>query len=307
MNSGLRRINLNLLMNLDALLRLKNVSKAAESLHITQSAMSNALNQLRTILDDPILVRHGSQMLPTEKAIALAPQVSTLIDQMEGVFTQKPTFDPAISERIFTIGMSDHAEFAILPRLLRTVSTAAPGIEIRVEHYNNLMNIDPLLQGQIDVVLGSVFPQMSCLYREVLYPLRAIVLARSDHPLMQQKLTLKRYLSAKHLRIAYQSQPELTFIDKELGALGHQRAVQVTIPHVLPALFMLQNTDLLASMPDFLSPELRKSLKLSAQPLPFSLPDIQLSQLWHKIKANDPAQIWLRTQIKNAAQTCLQQ
>lgn len=298
---NINKINLNLLKTLGALLTERHVSRAAEKLYLSQSAVSNSLNQLREVFQDELLIRAGVEgMTPTPRALELQPQVHQVLQKINQLIFTDKTFNPNTSNRKFKLGMSDHTEFCILPNLLDILCKHAPDVELSVQHVNQLNGNEPLQNGELDLVIGCLFSDSANLVTEDLFDIKGVVAARKSHPLMQKRMTLKQYLSAKHLRIQYRQDNEPTNIDKALLALGETRDVTLSIPHVLPALFSLQHNDLLATIPNFVPDKLARKLNLAIQPIPFKMNLVPTQQTWHRRFDNDPGHQWLREMIKLA-------
>ena len=301
----LRKINLNLLLALDALLSECHVTRASKKLFITQSAMSNSLNQLRELFNDELLVRGPKGMLPTPLAIKLKPKLKQLLESMNTFFAHENEFNPATSTRTFHIGMSDHAEFLLLPKLLTMLTIQAPHVEVSIQHLNSVVNDHRFTTQDLELGVGCMVQNTSNLYTTPLFNIRGQVIARKDHPLMQKRLTLKRYLNAKHLRITYhKNQLRITSnVEMALAEMGKARDIQATLRHVLPALFCLQDSDLIATIPNLLTPDLAERLHLALQPLPFKIHSCQTFLAWHNSTDQDPGLQWLRSEILKAAET----
>ncbi|ODN41907.1 LysR family transcriptional regulator, partial [Piscirickettsia litoralis] len=240
--TDLSRINLNLIVALDALITEKHVTRAGERIHISQSAMSAILAQLRLLFNDPLLVRDGKAMTITPKAAALQPKIKQVLQQINQLVA--PTeFNPKTSTRTFYIGMSDYAEFIVLPKLLPLLSIEAPGIRLKIKHLNGLDRKEPFIEKQLDLGIGVTFDKKSeALDSEALFIDRTACLADKDHPLMQRPLQLDEYLQAQHMVVVFPEAPFQSRIDTRLKQLGHQRNAIITLSHMLPALHALKNT-----------------------------------------------------------------
>lgn len=299
----LRKINLNLLLALDALLSEKHVTKAAEKLFLTQSAMSNSLNQLRNIFDDQLLIRGPKGMLPTALATQIHPQLKILLESMSAFFTHETKFNPATSDRVFNIGMSDHAEFLLLPKMLKIIEHQAPNIELAISRLNYARNEQTFTNNEIELGIGSLIKGQLNLMKKPLLEIKGLVVARKDHPLMQKKITLKRYLNAKHIRILYRGpeQRHMSNVENALANMGESRDTALTLQHVLPVLFTLQESDLIATVPNILSPELADKLGLAIQPIPFKVDACKTYLLWHASTDEDLGLKWLRSVALEAA------
>ncbi len=148
---GIGRFDLNLLRNLDALLKERNVTNAAHLLELSQPAMSNSLRRLRELFDDPLLIRTSEGMTPTERALALQPIVREVLATVEQAVQPQTNFDPATSDKTYTLGMNDYGATILLPPLLRHLTRLAPKIRLRTRHYAHGSQYDDLSSGAIDL------------------------------------------------------------------------------------------------------------------------------------------------------------
>jgi DNA-binding transcriptional LysR family regulator len=301
---NISRINLNLLVTLDALLTERHVTRAGERIGITQSAMSSALNQLRGLFADELLVRSPKGMILTTRATELVPQVKKIVDQLQGLLTNQQIFDPLTAERVFTVGMSDYMETILLPKLCQKLRKTAPHVKLKVKHINYFSVSEPI--DNYEVELGIVFKvekleEAPKLHIENLFSVNAVCTARADHPLMNKKITLDDYTTASHIKVEYEKIPQQNRIDVALKKLGKSRKLPIIVPHYLPVLFALSNTQLLATIPDIFPEKILNSLNLKAQQLPFLIPPIEVVQVWNEQYDNDPGHYWLRGVIKEVS------
>lgn len=300
---NIRRINLNLLVALDALLTEKNVTQAGNNIHITQSAMSSALARLRELFNDPLLIREGRAMKLTSKALELAPKVHEILLQIER--TIMPTdFDPKSSEHTFRIGMSDYVEFVLLPKLLPLLDKVAPNVRLKITHLNALDKREPFDEMQLDIGIGIVFDKThESLSTELLFTDTSACVADAKNPLLQKKLTLQKYLQAKHMVIIFPEEPYRSCIDITLDKLGYKRNSVIAVPHMIPGLFALANTALLVTTTSIIAHSIAKSLKLAIQKPPFKTELVEVKQAWPKQFDNNSGHKWLRHMIKQAAES----
>lgn len=166
--NDLRRIDLNLLVILDALLSEQHVTRAAERLHLSQPAVSHALARLRDLLGDALLVRQGSSLVPTARALELAMPLAEALAQVQALL-EPNRFDPASAKRTFRVAMSDYSAAIFLPGLVRTLRREAPGIDLQIIQASREGMLDGVLNGDIDLAAG-VFPTClpSCAARRCL-------------------------------------------------------------------------------------------------------------------------------------------
>ncbi len=298
---NIKKINLNLLIALDALLSEQNVSRAADKIFITQPAMSNSLTQLRQLFNDKLLVRSGNKMKLTPLAEDLSPKIKNILDKIEETVINREPFDPKNTKRLFRIGISDYGEFVFLSHLAEKLALRAPNISFKLIHMNTLSDPTVFLEGKIDLGIGINQLDSPAINSEELFAEEAVCVARGNHPLMKN-LTLKNYLSAKHLAIAYQDENTRTVTDLSLQEFNVTRDIVIAVPHMLAALFALPQTSYIATVPKRLGIALKKTLKLTIQKPPFKIPTVIISQAWHKRFDNDQGHLWLRQIIKEIAE-----
>ncbi len=296
---NLSKINLNLLVALDALLTERHVTHAAHKVFVTQSAMSIALSQLRELLQDDLLVRSQQGMIPTKRALELHPQVQRLLNEIKTIVYATSVFDPSTASRVFQIGMSDYLELVILPRLIKKIAQVAPGITFKFSHLNSLDQYTPEM-GQLELALGVIcqgkaapFMETESLFRDT-----AVCVGRKNHPLLAKPLTLKKFLQAKHISTNLYAGPVLTRVDKALQDLGHEREVVISLPHMIPALYLVKETDFLLASVELLAKEMVEELGLVMHKIPFPIPPVDIYMAWPKYLATDPAHLWLRNLVR---------
>ena len=297
---NISRLNLNLLLALDALLTEGSVTRAAEKTFITQSAMSNALHQLREIFQDELLIRDGKKMILTARAQQLAPQLHQVLMQIEQVLSEQ-NFNPATSERTFTIGMTEYTNFLLLPILYKIVRQQAPGVKLQVKHITLFSEAVLLEQNEIELGIGMLREPITVLF-DKLFSDRIVCVAGVNHPLMQKKkLTLEDYLAANHLCFMVQSVSYPYITDTILANLGYSRNVVLRVPHIIPALYTSAANDLLVTVAEGIAIHAQSKIELAVREPPFAIPQVTFAQMWHPRSENDSGICWLRNVIKAVA------
>ncbi|MGG4603934.1 LysR substrate-binding domain-containing protein [Paenalcaligenes sp. Me131] len=299
--NNLRRIDLNLLLCLHALLEEKHVSRAASRLHKSQPAMSHALAHLRRIFNDPLLVRREGKLTLTSKATDLLPLLHQSLNQLETLF-QAPTFDPTHEARSFRLAMSDYGARLILPKLVRTLRQQAPHIELLISQGSREAMLAQVMDAEVDIALG-VFPTgvTPALKQQILFNEAFTCVADASTLNHTGTLALDEWLARPHVSVAMQ--PHLNNeIDVALQAMGAKRHVMVSLPHWGVANTLIAGTDLILTIATRnLSPEgLHAPLCSFAPPLDIAL--FEFVQVWHTRRDADPAHHWLRQQIAQIAQ-----
>lgn len=294
----LAAIDLNLVLALDALLAERHVTRAAARLGITQSAASHALNRLRDLFDDPLLVRGArGMMMPTPRAEQLAPAIHRVLVDLASVLRGDETFDPVTAHHTFRIGASDYVELVLLPPLLERLGRIAPGINLWVHTFADHGD-EALATGALDLVIGpprgSARPAGS--YEKLLFDESFTCIVRAGHPLAETKLTLARYCAAAHLLVAPRGTPG-SFVDDALAAVGRSRRVALAIPHFLVVPYVIAGSDLVATLATRVATMFAETLGLTLMPPPLALPKFQIAVAWHERSHGDAAHRWLRDQL----------
>ncbi len=294
-------MNLNLLKSFDALMLTRNVSEAAEMLYITQPAMSNLLRQLREMMQDEVLIRRKKAMIPTPKALKLAPEIHALLQRMEQLLILPSEFDPASSTKTFTLGMNDYIEFVLLHQIIAHVEKYAPHITFKIMLIDNVDLRDVYEKQGVDLCIGVSRNPDAQLNSEELFTETIVCAANKNHPLFKggHKLTLKQYLAAQQLVILPPlSMPDVALTERALTKIGARRDVKVTVTHVLATLQTLKHTHLIGTLPRTFAKVAERAYQLKLLELPLKIPSFKVSGVWHKIHQYDPGHQWLREQIK---------
>ncbi|MFJ3487488.1 LysR family transcriptional regulator [Pseudomonas sp. NPDC090202] len=291
--SDLRHINLNLLLIFEALMHARSVSLAAERMYLGQPAVSLALGRLRTLFNDPLFQRVGRFMEPTPRAREIAQLLGPALESIAQA-VQRPTgFDPASSDRVFRIGLSDDVEFALLPRLLRRIRAEAPGVALVVSRANYLLMPRLLASGEITVGVGYTIDLPAAAKRRNLRVTRTVLLRGDDAP---GELDLEQFCARPHALVSFAG-GTVGFVDDALRRLGRERKVVLAVPHFNSLGALLEGTDMLAAVPDYAAEVFTANGRLRAQPLPVALEDLAVHMVWTLDKDNDPAERWLRSRI----------
>ena len=293
----LRNIDLNLLVVLDALLTEKHVTRTGARLHLSQPAISHSLSKLRVLLDDPILIRQGSEVVLSALAQNLQAPLKEILSQIEILLGKSIDFVPANSHRTFRLAMSDYGAAIVLPKLLCQLRAQAPNNPLLVTHDSRHGMFEQIAQGKIDLALG-VFPHLTAdISSEVLFEETfSCLLDRSTLPASGQ-LDLDNYLLRPHISVSVDGCTNGE-IDRLLRAEGLQRRIAVSVPHWRTAPSMISNTDLILTVATRTldNAPLDDDLVSLSPPLP--IPPFPFVQIWHNRFGEDPAHIWLREQVR---------
>ncbi|EJM24895.1 transcriptional regulator [Pseudomonas sp. GM25] len=293
--NDLRRIDLNLLVILDALLGEQHVTRAAERLHLSQPAVSHALARLRDLLGDPLLVRAGSGLVPTARALELAAPLAETLAQVQSLLAPN-TFDPASARRTFRLAMSDYGAAIILPGLIRTLRAEAPGIDLQISHASREGMVEGLLNGDIDLAAG-VLPELPGELRSTpLFEERYVCLLDRRSLPAGGVLDLPTYLSRPHVLLEMRGSgtPE---IERTLTALRERRRVAISLPHWSVAPQFISGTDLILTVASRALNEVADE-SLIIVPPPFEIAPFTFVSAWHKRRGGDQALNWLNRRIE---------
>lgn len=297
--NDLRRIDLNLLVILDALLAERHVTRAAERLHLSQPAVSHALARLRDLLGDPLLVRAGGALVPTARALELAQPLRETLERVQDLLAPAG-FDPASANRTFRLAMSDYGAAMLLPGLVPILRSQAPGIDLQITQASREGMLELLLNGDIDAAAG-VFPDLSPQLRSVhLFRERYACLVDRQSLAGQGGLDLADYLSRPHVLLEMRGSGTAE-IERALSAIHQRRRVAISLPHWSVAPRLIVGTDLVLTVA---ARNLRTidEQRLVVLPPPFEIPEFDFIFVWHTRREGDQALKWLREKMQAVAQ-----
>ena len=288
---NLNSLDLNLLVALDALLREASVSRAAMRIGLSQPAASHALQRLRDLIGDPLLVRSGPRMELTPRAQGLRGPLAQVLDQVRILFT-RDEFDAETSERHFRLMMPDLAVELLVPPLMEKVTKLAPNVTIDVVPWRGPAIMTPEFARTIDLVcsIGDAFKGF---HRQRLYTDSDALAVRRGHPAGNRLKQRETFLAARHVAVVIRGQSE-DLIDTWLRPKGIERRIALVVPGYIEALHVAARTDLVAFVPRRLIAALSKQLSLQTIAPPFD-PGIDEQYLFYPTRAQmDPGSIWLR-------------
>ncbi|TWB98178.1 LysR family transcriptional regulator [Bradyrhizobium macuxiense] len=288
---NLNSLDLNLLVALDSLLREANVSRAAMRLNLSQPATSHALQRLRDLIGDPLLVRNGARMELTPRAQALRSPLAQALDQVRTLFISDD-FDAARSERHFRLMMPDLAVELLMPSLMEKVTRLAPNITIDVVPWRGPAIFTAEFARTIDLVI-SIGDSFKGFHRQRLYTDSDALAVRRGHPAGTRLKKREAFLAARHVAVIIRGQNE-DLIDTWLRGKGIERRIALVVPGYIEALHVTARTDLVAFVPRRLISALSKQLSLVTVTPPLD-PGIDEQHMFYPTRAQmDPGSIWLR-------------
>ena len=291
------RPDLNLLFTLDVLLAEGSVARAARRLRLSPSAMSRSLARLREATGDPLLVRAGRGLVPSPRALELRERVSQLVHDAEAALRPANALDLGRLDRTFTLRTSEGFVENFGAGILMRIANEAPGVRLRFVPKLDKDNA-PLRDGTVDLDTGVVGKTTGPEVRaQALFRDRFVGVVRIGHPLCDDAMTPARYAAARHIRISRRGSDKGP-IDDALATFGLHRAVVTIVSGFSAALALARASDLVASVPERHTGELRAGMHTFALPVPVA--PITVCMLWHPRMDGDPAHRWLRGCVRSA-------
>ena len=290
-------LNLRELRILNALLHERSITRTAQLLATTQPGISKVLRHLRAQFADPLFVRNGHAMQPTARALEIADQLRALLGAADSLRAAVTAFDPAQSDRTFSLLLTDVGMIRFLPPLIAHVAAIAPRVNIRAMPLDSRQFELKLEAGEADLALGAFPNAARHLRRQRLFFDGYVTVVRNGHPRFSVLRSRAGFLAERHIVISA----------SETGHAAHRTAQRVLTSQISPANIMLQvpsfiagaivaaETDGLATLPANLAKRLAGPLGLTAFETPISLPRIEISQYWHERYHRDAAHRWLRS------------
>lgn len=307
---NINKIDLNLLVYLDVLLREGSVTKAANRLSITQPAMSNGLRRLRDLFNDPILVRTSEGMTPTKRALELQPVIRDVLGKLENAIQPEQEFDPLESHRTFRIMASDYAESTLLLLVLKALRDKAPNIVLDVITPSDVTFHD-VEHGKVDMAINRFEELPLSFHQKVIWYDSFSCVVNRDNPVLLP-FNLENYTRAQHVWVSKtgfgvgvgidpKEVQKLGWVDAELTKIGKKRDIRVFTRHYHVALQLAKTQNLIATLPSKIANMYADDPMVSVQEPPFDIPPIALKMAWSSLLHQDAGHIWLRRLIADVA------
>lgn len=296
----LSKIDLNLLVVLDVLLREKSVGRAADQLNLTSSAVSHALKRLRMLFDNELLVRDGRRMVPTARGQSLSETLPILLAQVKSTLAEPEPFDPATSDQTFRLAAPDFIS-PLLPRVLKSITTKAPGVSVQVFAFAPTATLD-MQTGRYDALIAPSFRQTDDLRGIALGEWPWVTFGRKDHPAFAD-WSLESWARFPHLLVSASPPSGRGPIDQSAAELGVTRKIGAIVPHFSMAAPILAGTDMLLVVPSVAMQGLASVYDLEQRSLPFEIPSLNFSLFHSATSGDEPASRWFRSHIEDAARS----
>lgn len=299
--SSLRNFDLNLLVLFEALISEAHVSRAAEKVFLSQSAMSHALNRLREQLNDPLLVRTRNGLRPTPRALDMLPKVRQALHLMELTISPPEAFDPIDSERHFKIAATDYFETVIFPDLFFQIKKQAPNLTIEIDLIAEDSASERLENGSIDLIVGMDAGQKlpEHLISEDWLKEHPVCVVCNNNDAIGNALDLDEYLQLQHILFFDVEGNTSSSIGRFLQKQGLERQYVSRTTNYMAAARMVVNSDAVVTLPSQMAKLFCQLLPLKPVQAPIGIPEETMTIVYHPIYENDTGIQWLKQQIKD--------
>jgi DNA-binding transcriptional LysR family regulator len=271
----------------------QQISKVARKLHLSQSAVSNALARLRKTFDDELFVRTAKGMQATPLALQLAEPIANALLQVSQALNQQSHFDASTSTRHFKIAMTDVGEMYFLPRLIQELQQVAPHIRLSTLRIPSTEIKSAMEGGGIDLAIAAFDEISESLYQKRLFKQSYVTLYRRGHPFAGAQMSKDTYLQAQHLIVDSHESP-YDKINLCLSEAGISMNAHYSVPHFSAVPSILSQTDLLVTVPEKLAQSAAQVFALESMKPKIKMPQLQTNIFWHKRFHQDPGNLWLR-------------
>jgi DNA-binding transcriptional LysR family regulator len=295
----IRAVDLNLLKAFDALTNERAVTRAAGRIGLSQPAMSHALSRLRDLFADDLFVRTPTGMEPTARAREIAPLVAAAIEHIEAALNLGIGFDPAKSAGIFTAGMAEYAEVALVGRLAAGFADQAARATLRLTPLTGADAAEQLDRGAIDVAVAHLNTLPAHIESMLLLRDPFVVVARRGHPIAGQQLSLEAYAALNHILVSPRGDTNGA-LDRILVDFGLRRRIALLVATYLALPVALAASDLVATVPSRTARQIAATAEIEIMPLPIDF-SMTVSMAWHRRAASEPAQAWFRALLIEAS------
>ncbi len=295
----IRAVDLNLLKAFDALMTERAVTRAAHRISLSQPAMSHALSRLRALFADALFVRSATGMEPTARAQEIAPHIAAAIEQIEVALNLGTTFDPARTTGVFNAGIAEGAEAVFARYLAQAFALHAPLATLRLTSVSRADSAEQLDSGEIDVAVARLIAFPPRFQSQALMQDPLVILIRRDHPVAGRSISVQTYATLNHVFVTPQGLTSGS-IDHFLATLGLTRRISLLLATYLALPAVLAGTDLVATVPRRIAQQVATAADVEIMALPIDLPTT-ISMAWHRRTASEPAHIWFRSLLVEAA------
>lgn len=294
-------LDLNLLVALDVLLEEQNITRAAERLHMTQSATSGVLGRLRTYFEDELLVQVGRKMQPTPYAMELTKPVREVLLTIQSSITAKPVFDPTTSRRHFRLVTSDYLISVLFAQVIQKIHQEAPHITFEMLGPGDKSG-DLLIRGEVDLMIVPERYIIEGHPSKLLFEEEHVCVVWQGNTQVGDSLTLEQYMDMGHVSVGFGRSRHMSIEEWFMNQYGFNRRLEVITNdfNTLPQLIV--GTQRIATMHQRLARLYAEHLPLRILPTPVKIPVMREVMLWHRSVEGDPMHRWLRERVSEFIQ-----
>ena len=300
MSVTIRNVNLNLLKVFDAVMRERNITRAAERLCVSQPAISNALGSLRALYGDELFIRTPKGVAPTAKALEIADPIRDSLKLVDSTLESDIEFRPESLHRQFTVALTDYGELHFLPYLISELNVTAPGVEVICLPEPGATLMPEMRSGTVDLVWDWVRIDDPQFHVELAFEDRSYCVARSGHPKVNGGLSVDDFLALEHVALR-PTRTHIPMIERELEKQGLERKVVTEVSHLLAMPGIVASTDLVACLPERLAKIYARQMGLAICANPVFSHPVPVYQMWHKHLDDDAGHAWFRGLLQQLA------
>jgi len=274
------------------MIEMRSVSKVANKVGVSQSALSHTLKKLRSQFEDPLFHKTASGMEPSQRALEIYRAIKDPLENLTSALQVVQAFEPKLSEHTFVLGTSDYFEKLLLTPIVQYLSIEAPSIKLRCVNYDDLQLNKELIN--VDLVFGSYKNPPENLYKQTLWQDKFVTVVVKGHSrIIKDKITLKQFINEKHILIS-PAGSGTSLVDNELAKLGLKRNIALTSRLFNTPVEVIENSEMITTMPERLAKHSAKQEKVKFLQPPISMQSFDMNMLWGPLKHKDPAHQWLR-------------
>ncbi len=275
-------------MVLDTVLAERSVARAARRLHVTPSAISNALARLRAVLGDPLVLRSGRGIVPTPRAASLAPALKRALRELEHA-VEADAFDPATTTRQFTVAIADAGQMGRVPRLVKRLAKEMPRARLRVVGIDTFLSSGGLAGTEVDVAIAALEEKTPGVHMVPLYAEESVLVARRGHPSARGRIGRARLAALQHVDVEVAPGRGYRELARTYARLGIAREVAAIVPSFVAAAAVVAGTDLVATLPASLVEVVGASLGIEEVRGPAPKMSTEIKLAWHERTLDNPA------------------
>jgi DNA-binding transcriptional LysR family regulator len=296
-----KKLDLNLLVTLETLLAERNVTRAAERLHLSQPAVSTQLSRLRELFDDPLLIPMQRGMAPTAKALELLDPLRHALDQVRATLAVHRHFDPEKASLTVAIACTDYLQTTVVQPLALALRKRAPNVRIALRHLDPPQLEAQMAGGEVDLALMTPEHGPGSLRSRHLFDERYVLIGRHRHPGLRRRPSVEQFAKLDHVIVSLHGGSFTTPVDDGLAALGYRRNVVLSAASFLAVPEIVAHSDFVALVPERLVRNHHEALEITE--CPFPVPGFAVSMLWHERNHGHSGQRWVREVVMELAGT----